>query len=60
MPARRRKKTVKIGGIAFTEVPRDRVQKSLVQFKRRVEHERQEEAPLYSFPSDKTRIRVLE
>jgi len=60
MSAISNKKIVKIGSIMFTEVPRDRVRRSLMQFKRRVEHERQKEAPLYSFPSDKTRIRILE
>lgn len=54
------KRIVNIGGTKYTEVSRDRVKESLELFKKRVERERENEAPRYSFPSDKTRIRVLE
>lgn len=54
------KKVVDIGGTKYTEVSRDRVKESLESFKKRVESEHEKEASRYSFPSDKTRIRVLE
>jgi hypothetical protein len=54
------RRRVRIGGSQYTEVSRDRVQESLELFKKRVEREHEREAPRYSFPSDKTRIRVLE
>ncbi len=44
----------------FVEVSKEKVIESLMRFKQRVEKERQSEASRYSFPSDKTRIRVLE
>lgn len=54
------KRIVNIGGTMYTEVSKDRVKESLELFKKRVEGEHEKEAPRYSFPSDKTRIRVLE
>jgi hypothetical protein len=48
------------GNIIITEASREKVEQSLKQFKKRIESVRQEEAPRYSFPSEKTRIRLLE
>jgi hypothetical protein len=44
----------------FAEVSKEKVIESILRFKQRVEKERASEASRYSFPSDKTRIRVLE
>ncbi|MFC2027879.1 hypothetical protein ACFLU3_04250 [Chloroflexota bacterium] len=44
----------------FTVVSKKRVAECLATFSQRIENRRQKESPYYSFPSDKTRIRVLE
>ncbi len=48
------------GDVKVTSVPSKKVEECLGLFKERIELERIKEAQLFSFPSDKTRIRILE